>query len=97
MAFFGFLRVGEFTIPAQDAYDKASHLSLSDISVDKRDNPRLLRVIIKQSKTDPFCRGVNIYLGATDGPICPIVGILLAARGKQESPLFITEDGRGLT
>ena len=99
MAFFGFMRVGEFTIPAQYSYDKPSHLSLSDISVDKRDNPRLLRVTIKQSKTDPFHRGMNIYLGATDGPICPIVGILpyLAAHGKQEGPFFITEDGSGLT
>jgi len=66
MAFFGFMRVGEFNIPTKDSYDKASHLSPSDISVDKRDNPHLLRVTIKQSKTDPFRQGVNVYLGATD-------------------------------
>jgi len=70
-----------------------------DILVDKRDNPHPLRVTIKQSKTDPFRRGVNIYLGATDGPICPVVGKLpyLVACGKKEGLLFITEDGRGLT
>lgn len=99
MAFFGFMRVGEFTIPTKGSYDKTSHLSLSDVSVDRRDNPRLLRVTIKQSKTDPFRRGVNIYLGATNGPICPVRGILpyLAVRGNRQGPLFTTEDGSGLT
>ena len=99
MTFFGFMRVGEFTIPAKDSHNKASHLSLSDISVDERDNPCLLRVTIKQSKTDLFRRGVNIYLVDTDGPTYPVVGIIpyLAARWKQEGPLFIAEDGRGLT
>jgi len=70
------LVLSKFTIPAKDSYDKASHPSLSDISVDKRDNPYLLRVTIKQSKTGPFHRGVNIYLGTTDGLICPVVGTL---------------------
>ena len=36
----------------------------------------LLKVTIKQLKTDPFCQGVDIYLGATQKPICPISGIL---------------------
>ena len=59
----------------------------------------LLKVTIKQSKTDPFCQGVDIYLGATQKPICPISGILpyLAARGNRAGSLFITEDGRALT
>jgi len=63
LAFFGFLRVGEFTIPAKGSYNKSSHLSLSDIAVDKHDNPQLLHITIKQSKTDPFCKGVKVYLG----------------------------------
>ena len=59
----------------------------------------LLKVTIKQSKTDPFHQGVDIYLGATQKPICPISGILpyLAARGNRAGSLFITEDGRALT
>ena len=99
LAFFGFLRVSEFTVPTQDQYDQSCHLSLGDISLDNRDNPRLLRVHIKQSKTDPFRRGVEIYLGATNDSICPLKGILpyLALRGKREGPLFIFPDGRGLT
>ena len=99
LAFFGFLRVSEFTIPSQDAYDPSVHLSLQDISVDSRDNPSLLKVTIKQSKTDPFRQGVQIYLGATNTPVCPVIGILpyLAQRGHQPGPLFLTESGQGLT
>ena len=76
IAFFGFMRVREFTIPGPRDYDASIHLSFSDITVDSRGNPRLLQVTIKHSKTDPFRRGVNIYLGATDSAICPISGIL---------------------
>jgi len=93
------MRVGEFTIPTKDGYDKGSHLSLSDISVDKHNNPCLLTINIKQSKTDPFRQGVNIYLGAIGISIFPGAGILsyLAAQGDHRCPLFTTEDGNGLT
>ena len=99
MAFFGFMWVGEFTIPGPDDFDGSSHLSLSDISIDSRENPRLLKVTLKQSKTVQFCKGVNIYLGATDRPICPVLGILpyLAAQGNQTGPLFILDNGKSLT
>ena len=98
LAFFGFLRVGEFTIPSYNHYDQSSHLSLQDISIDNRANPRLLRVTIKQSKTDPFWKGIHIYLGATDSSVCPASGVLpyLALRETQAGPLFITERGEGL-
>ena len=39
---------------------------MNDVSVNNRANPHVLQVVIKQSKTDPFRRGVNIYLDATD-------------------------------
>ena len=99
LAFFGFLRVSEFTVPADDQYDESCHLSLSSISVDSRVNPQLLKIIIKQSKTNPFRKGVSIFLGATGENLCPVRGILpyLAIRGSHLGPLFIFEDGRSLT
>ena len=36
MAFFGFLRSSEFTVPSQHHYDPEVHLSLSDITLDRR-------------------------------------------------------------
>ena len=59
LAFFGFLRVGEFTIPTEGSYDPSCHLSLSDIAVDNRKNPGLLQLFLKQSKTDPGCQSVH--------------------------------------
>ena len=98
LAFFRFLRVSEFTIPAQDQYDQYCHLSFNDVSLDNQDNPHMLKISIKQSKTDLFCKGVDIYLGATGHTFCPIRGILpyLALRGSRRGPLFLLEDDRGL-
>ena len=42
LAFFGFLRVSEFTTPTQTAYDSTQHLSLCDTPVDSKESPQLL-------------------------------------------------------
>ena len=99
LAFFGFLRVSEFTTPTQTAYDCTEHLSLRDIAVNSRHSPHLLRITIKQSKTDPFRKGVHLFLGKTGTQICPINAIMpyLAIRGAQAGPLFITKEGKHLT
>jgi len=99
LAFFGFLRVSKFTIPNDTSYDSECHLSLSDISVDNCDQPQLLKVTIKQSKTDPFRKGIDLYLGAPRGTLFPVKALLpyLAIRPEQSnSPLFIFQDGRPL-
>ena len=81
---FGFLQVSEFKIPCQGTYDPGTHLSLDDISLDNKNHPHLIAESIKQSKTDPFQKGMTLYLGATDHPVCPVAGILpyLAVKGK---------------
>ena len=63
LAFFGFLRSSEFTIPSQSSYDPEVHLSIKDVAVDNRAKPWMLKVSIKQSKTDPFRQGVTLCLG----------------------------------
>ena len=99
LAFFGFLRVSEFTIPTESSYNPSRHLSLRDIAVDNRKNPRLLQLLLKESKTDPFKQGVKVYVGATDSPVCPIKAMLsyLSERSKIQGPLFITKEGTGWT
>ncbi|MCG8046981.1 MAG: hypothetical protein N0E48_15320 [Candidatus Thiodiazotropha endolucinida] len=64
-AFFGFLRCGEFTIN-QD-YNESVHLSLQDLVFysDRAD------LTLKQSKTDPFRKGVTITLYAMSNYLCP--------------------------
>ena len=97
LAFFSFLRVSEFTILNYTAYDSECHLSLT---VDNRDHPQLLKVTIKQLKIDPFRKGVDHYLGTTDGRLCPVKALLpyLAIKPKNSnSPIFVFKDGRPLT
>ena len=98
-AFFGFLRCSEFTTTSPNEFDPAVHLSINDIAVDNRNSPSLIRVTIKQSKTDPFRKGVHIFLGRTGKAICPVTAILpyLAIRGNTEGPLFTMKEGRPLT
>ena len=57
-----------------------------------RQQNRPTAIFIKQSKTDPFCKGINIFLGATNNDVCLIKGILpyLAVRGNQKGLLFVT-------
>ena len=99
LAFFGLLRCNEFTVPSQTRYNPAVHLSYSDIAVDDCDNPSLVVISIKQSKTDPLRKGTNITLGATQDSLCPVKALMpyLAKRGSHPGPLFICEDQRFLT
>ena len=99
VAFFGFLRCSEFTVPSQVDYQPDTHLSLSDVAIDNKDTPTLVQLTLKQSKTDPFRQGVQICLGKTDKDICPINALLpyLAIRGARPGPLFIQTDGAYLT
>ena len=99
LGFFGFLRAGEFTVPADNMFDQSSHLSYEDIAVDSHTSPTILQVRLKMSKTDPFRHGISIYIGKTGNNLCPVAALLsyLAIRGQHAGPLFCFQDGRCLT
>ena len=82
--------------PSDTQYDKDCHLSIDDNSID---NLQLLKVTIKQAKTDPFRVGEDLYLGATGTTICPVKGLLpyLTQCDHHKRPLFILEAGKYLT
>ena len=63
LGFFGFLRAGEFTVPSDKDFDPQVHLSVGDIAIDSHTAPTIMRVSLKASKTDPFRRGVHIFIG----------------------------------
>ena len=98
MCFFSFLRVGEVVVPSDSAFDPSIHLTAKDVSVDSH-SASYIAVNIKASKTDPFRRGVTIYLGQTHYQMCPVAATLryLVERGLSEGPLFVFEDGGPLT
>ena len=85
--------------PSDSSYDPSCHLSPGDISSNDPSNPSVLRVNIKQSKTDPFRHGVYIIVGATGESLCPVAAVLhyLTIRGMEAGPLFCFSDGRALT
>ena len=98
LCFCGFLRSGEVTIPTEAAFDEATHLTFSDLAVDEVQAPKVLKVHLKASKTDPFRAGVDVYVGKTGTNLCPVGAMLdyLVVRGPGQSPLFFS-DGRPLT
>jgi hypothetical protein len=65
VAFFAFLRCGEFTCKAN--FDPSVNLTIGDISF--HENYAVLT--LKQSKTDPFRRGVDIKLFCVGSSLCP--------------------------
>ena len=87
------------TVPTDSSYDPAVHLSRNDVAIDNAQKPAGLRVTIKQSKTDPFRKGIDLFLEKTATDLCPVTAMLnyLVVRGKQQGPLFMFRDGRFLT
>ena len=59
VGFLGFLRAEEFTLTAGH-FDPSSALTVQDVSVDQHANPSMVRLHLKQSKTDPFRHGVGV-------------------------------------
>lgn len=99
LAFFGFLRAGELTVPSAQRYDASYHLNLADISANHKSQPSVMHVKIKASKTDPFRRGMTVVLGATGKDLCPVRALIdyLKVRGKRPGSLFVQSDGTPLT
>ena len=76
LCFFGFLRAGELTDPTEAEYDAGVHLNFSDVALDSKCNPSFLRVHIMASKTDPFRKGIHIFIGSTENNLCPVKAML---------------------
>lgn len=72
LGFFGFLRSAEMTVPSDSSFDPTVHLSYKDIAVDNPSSPSIVQVTIKQSKTDPFRKGISLFLGKTSTDLCPV-------------------------
>ena len=89
-AFFGFLRVSEFT--CSGLYVPSRHLSLADITWDVAGH---FRLCVKSSKTDQFHRGCTILLGPSGRQICPVTALYryLVIRGSSPGPLFVCASG----
>ena len=99
LAYFGFLRSAEFTVPNLASFSNALHLNVQDIAVDSDTNPSCLQVRIKASKTDLFRKGCFIHIGRSNYPLCALQLVMayLSVRGNSGAPLFVFQDGRPLS
>ena len=99
LAYFGFLRSAEFTVPNLASYVPAIHLGVADVAVNSHSAPSCLRLRIKASKTDPFRKGCFVHIGKGEFPLCAISSLLayLTLRGDASGPLFLLRDGRPLS
>ena len=98
--FFGFMRSGELCIQdTTKGFDETTDLTFNDVAVDDYQNPSLLRIHLKTSKTDPFCKGTDIMLGRTNDELCPVAALLqwMVQRGNTPGPLFKFASGAPLT
>ena len=67
--------------------------------MDSVEAPTLLRVKLKQSKTDQLRQGVEVFVGKTGCCLCPVAAVLayMAIRGDQAGPFFQARDNKPLT
>ena len=85
LAYFGFSRSSEFTIPNGATFSQALHLSVHDIAADQR--------------VAPFRQGCILTLGQGRSPLCPVEAMLnfMELRGGSAGPLFVRSNGVPLT
>ena len=90
LAFFAFLRAGEFTCPSWERFDSSTMLSVGDVAVDSRDSPTYITVRIKKSKNDQLARGIVLYVGQSHQRVCAVLAVLsyLAVRPASLGPFF---------
>ena len=95
-AFYGFLRVSEYTSYRKTTYDPGTTLLYKDITF-KSDGS--ISLLIKKSKTDPFRQGVVLRIAKNDSPLCPVNALCHLARihPSKSGPLFTFANGRYLS
>ena len=99
LCFFGFLRSGEITVPTTTGFDPMIHLAWGDVALDSTQSPGLLKIRLKRSKTDQLGQGVDIFVGKTECPICPVAAVTayMVRRGNGSGPFFQFASGTPLT
>ena len=70
LCFFGFLQSAEIASPSEKNLYPLTHLCYSNTRVDSHSSPS------KASKTDPFRQGVTLFVGFSEGTLCPVSAVL---------------------
>ncbi|KAJ2935863.1 hypothetical protein H1R20_g1230, partial [Candolleomyces eurysporus] len=102
VAFSGFLRCGEFTTKTGETFSASTHPTRRSVEFHPNiDKPTHARLNLPASKTDPFRKGVSIYLTAAPGAsTCPVAALKKLFEedpSDLDGPLFRNPDGSPLT
>ncbi|XP_060070456.1 uncharacterized protein LOC132550411 [Ylistrum balloti] len=95
IAFFGFLRCGEFTVLSD--FDPTLHLCIGDLVIGTD------CVLLTLKMSDPFRKGVTIRLFKNNTQVCPYEICCKYMKHRLDSspscddPLFVMRDGKALT
>lgn len=99
LAFFGLLRISEFTVPSRKSFDPRKHASIASIKWRKNH----FNFTIKSSKTDQLGCGQDLYITRAGRRICPFSAMRQyfnycgLNRLPNNAPLFTFKTGRPLT
>ena len=95
-AFYGFLRVSEYTSSHVKSFDPSTTLCYGDVTIISHST---IDIHIKASKTDPFRVGVHIQVHRNNSTLCPFIALshYLSHHPTKSGPLFTWHDRRYLT
>ena len=73
LCFFAFFRIEEVAVLSDSEFDNKVHLhvTMKDMAFNCLLSPSLFRLTIKHFKTDPFQKGVDLYVRRTSFDQCP--------------------------
>ena len=83
----------------KECYNPQRHISWGDVTVDSQSDPKLIKAVLKLSKTDQLGKGVEVYMGKTGCTLCPVAAILayMVQRGSRPGQFFLFKDGEPMT
>ena len=97
LAFFGFLRVSEFTCSSSKSFPAVKDV----VFVPNIQNPDHIKVRIKQSKTDPFRQGTTLTIAKSNSTVCAVIALrdylLQRNPSTNDEPLFMLQNGQPLS
>lgn len=85
LAFFGFLRCGEFTTTL-GKFDPLHHLCYGDVSFLPGQGSPEMHLRLKASKTDPYRMGCTLRYFKTNATLCPVQTMLDYLQLRQSQP-----------
>ena len=88
LAFFGLLRVSEYTSSGRTRFNATTTLLCTDVSFNS--DHSIMIIVLRASKTDPFRIGCSVRIGASGGSTCSVslMRQYLQLRGVSHGPLF---------